>query len=171
MLDDELELEELFELEPCSVDKEDSGTDDCSICDEDEEGVSATCVLEDGCSVMTAGASLEIAGASSTNCSLELELLLWIELDFLELELAFFELLDDELWLEFVDIPNASYVIRGDVQEDLKQAIEDAYLSFDDSEYFETIYGDAETRFTTIDDEYYTPAIEAMAITGGESEE
>lgn len=72
---------------------------------------------------------------------------------------------------ESVDIPNASYVVRGDIPEDLKQAIADAFMSYDDAEYFETIYGKPEARFTDIDAEYYAPAVEAMRIAGGESEE
>lgn len=70
-----------------------------------------------------------------------------------------------------VDIPNASYVVRGDLPEDFKQAVQDAFLSFDDSEYFDTIYGNTEARFTEIDDSYYAPAVEAMEIVDGSGEE
>lgn len=67
-----------------------------------------------------------------------------------------------------VDIPNAAYAVRGNLPDDLKQAIQEAFLSFDDGKYFEALYGKPETRFTAIDDSYYDEAVEAMRIAGGE---
>ncbi|UUX32745.1 phosphate/phosphite/phosphonate ABC transporter substrate-binding protein [Fundicoccus culcitae] len=63
-----------------------------------------------------------------------------------------------------VDIPNPSFVIRGDLPEDFKQAVQDAFLSFDNGEYFEALYGDAETRFVAIDETYYAPTLEILDL-------
>lgn len=72
---------------------------------------------------------------------------------------------------ESVDIPNAAYVIRGDLPEDLKTALQDAFVSFDDDSYFETIYGNSSARFTEIDASYYEPAVEAMELVGATEDE
>lgn len=69
------------------------------------------------------------------------------------------------------DIPNPSYVIRGDLPEDFKDAVQDAFLTFDDAEYFEAIHGDAEARFMEVDDSYYTETLELLeSITETEGE-
>jgi phosphonate transport system substrate-binding protein len=35
------------------------------------------------------------------------------------------------------DIPDASYIVRGDLPEDFKNALKDAFVSFEDEKYFE----------------------------------
>jgi len=68
------------------------------------------------------------------------------------------------------DIPNASYVMRGDLPEDFKEELKEAYYNFDNSEYFETVHNDPEIRFVEIDESYYAEAVEALELigTGGE---
>lgn len=70
-----------------------------------------------------------------------------------------------------VDIPNSGYAIRGDLPEDFKKAVQDAFVSFNDSEYFDVIYGDPETKFTAVDESYYEDAIEAYELVGMEEGE
>lgn len=60
------------------------------------------------------------------------------------------------------DIPNPSYVVRGNLPEDFKTAIQDAFLSFEDPEYFEALHNDAESSFVEIDDSYYAETIEVL---------
>lgn len=60
------------------------------------------------------------------------------------------------------DIPNASYIVRGDLPEDFKQALQDAFVSFDDEAYFEALHGDAKARFEATEPDYYDPALEML---------
>jgi phosphonate transport system substrate-binding protein len=64
------------------------------------------------------------------------------------------------------DIPNPSYVMRGDLPEDFKEALKEAYYSFDDSEYFEAIHGNPDTRLVEIDESYYAEALETLELIG-----
>jgi len=68
------------------------------------------------------------------------------------------------------DIPNASYVMRGDMPEDFKEDLKSAYYNFNNSEYFETVHNDSDIRFVEIDESYYAEAVEALELigTGGE---
>lgn len=59
-------------------------------------------------------------------------------------------------------IPDASYIIRGDMPEDLKQAIEDAFVSFEDEEYFEALHQTPNARFYPTEDNYYEETIEML---------
>ena len=45
------------------------------------------------------------------------------------------------------EIPQPCFIIRADLPQDLKDAILEFYLQFDDSEYFEALYGNPEIRF------------------------
>lgn len=60
------------------------------------------------------------------------------------------------------DIPDPSYAIRGDLPEDFKAAVLEAFVSFDDAEYFEAIHRDAEVRFKAADQDYYAETIEML---------
>lgn len=61
------------------------------------------------------------------------------------------------------DIPDPSYIIRGNLPEDFKEAVRKAFLSFDNEAYFEAIHGDPNVRFIASDPNYYDPAIEMLA--------
>lgn len=52
-------------------------------------------------------------------------------------------------------IPNPAYVIRGDLPDDLKQAIKTFYLEYDDETYFEEIHLDSSIRFVDITEDDY----------------
>ncbi|WP_117168503.1 phosphate/phosphite/phosphonate ABC transporter substrate-binding protein [Paraliobacillus sediminis] len=60
------------------------------------------------------------------------------------------------------DIPEASYIVRGDLPEDFKQALQDAFVSFEDESYFEALHGDAQARFEATEDGYYDSALEIL---------
>ncbi|UOQ84747.1 phosphate/phosphite/phosphonate ABC transporter substrate-binding protein [Gracilibacillus salinarum] len=60
------------------------------------------------------------------------------------------------------NIPDASYIVRGDLPEDFKKALKDAFVSFENEEYFEALHGDAGTRFEATEADYYDPAIEML---------
>lgn len=59
-------------------------------------------------------------------------------------------------------IPDASYIIRGDLPEDLKEAIQEAFVSFEDEKYFEALHKDANARFIATEPDYYDPSIEIL---------
>lgn len=70
------------------------------------------------------------------------------------------------------DIPDPSYIIRGNLPEDLKEALRDAFVSFEDEEYFEAVHGSPDTRFIAAESDYYGPAMEMLeAINALEEEE
>lgn len=52
-------------------------------------------------------------------------------------------------------IPNACFVIRADLPQETKDKIKDFYLSYDNEEYFETMYGSKDVRFVEAKDEDY----------------
>lgn len=60
------------------------------------------------------------------------------------------------------DIPDASYIVRGDLPEDFKEALRDAFVSFENEEYFEAIHQDPKTRFVAVEQDYYDPSIEML---------
>lgn len=59
-------------------------------------------------------------------------------------------------------IPDPSYIIRGDLPEDLKKAIQDAFVSFDDEAYFEVIHQSPDVRFYATDADYYAETINML---------
>lgn len=61
-----------------------------------------------------------------------------------------------------MDIPDASYAIRGDLPEDFKKAVQDAFESFEDEAYFEALHSDPKARFLSIDNDYYNSTIEML---------
>ena len=70
------------------------------------------------------------------------------------------------------DIPDQSYVVRGDLPDEFKKELRDAYLSFENEEYFETIYQDPATRFVDVGQEFYDETIKMLdAINALEEEE
>lgn len=76
-----------------------------------------------------------------------------------------------KVFAQSVNIPNSSYIVGGHLPDDLVDAIQDAFLTFDDENYFDVIYGKPAARFTAIDDSYYEPAVEAMRLVGALEEE
>lgn len=59
-------------------------------------------------------------------------------------------------------IPDASYIVRGDLPEDFKEAVRDAFVSFDDESYFEALHEDAKARFVATEPDFYDSAIEML---------
>ena len=69
------------------------------------------------------------------------------------------------------NIPDASYIIRGDLPEDFKEAIREAFVSFEDEQYFEAVHNDPNARFVETEQTYYDPTIEMLdAINAFEDE-
>lgn len=60
------------------------------------------------------------------------------------------------------DIPDASYIVRGDLPEDFKNALKDAFVSFEDEKYFEAVHNDPKARFVATKQDYYDPTIEML---------
>lgn len=69
------------------------------------------------------------------------------------------------------DIPDASYIVRGDLPDDLKDALRDAFVSFEDEEYFEAVHNTPNTRFVATEPDYYDPAIEMLEAINALEEE
>jgi phosphonate transport system substrate-binding protein len=69
------------------------------------------------------------------------------------------------------DIPDASYIVRGDLPEDFKEALRDAFVSFENEEYFEAIHLDPKTRFVAVEQDYYNPSIEMLEAINALEEE
>lgn len=63
----------------------------------------------------------------------------------------------DELKIidETQDIPNAAYVIRKDLPEELKKKLKDFYINYDDKDYFKTFYKDETVKFVEAKDDDY----------------
>ncbi|RND00386.1 phosphate/phosphite/phosphonate ABC transporter substrate-binding protein [Lysinibacillus halotolerans] len=60
------------------------------------------------------------------------------------------------------NIPDASYIIREDLPEDFKEAIREAFVSFEDEQYFEAVHNDPNARFVETEQTYYDPTIEML---------
>lgn len=60
------------------------------------------------------------------------------------------------------DIPDASYIIRGDLPEDFKAAVKEAFVSFEDAAYFKALHSDPEARFVATAPDYYDSSIEML---------
>lgn len=60
------------------------------------------------------------------------------------------------------EIPDASYIVREDLPEDFKEALRDAFVSFDDEKYFEAVHNDPNARFIATEQDYYDPTIEML---------
>ncbi|MGG5315307.1 phosphate/phosphite/phosphonate ABC transporter substrate-binding protein [Enterococcus sp. AZ072] len=52
-------------------------------------------------------------------------------------------------------IPNACFVIRADLPQEMKDKIKDFYLNYENGDYFETLYGSKDVRFVEAKDEDY----------------
>lgn len=52
-------------------------------------------------------------------------------------------------------IPNACFVMRSDLPEDIKEKLRDFYMNYDNEDYFESFYGDPSVRFIEAKDEDY----------------
>lgn len=63
----------------------------------------------------------------------------------------------DELKIiaETQEIPNAAYVIRKELPENLKKKIKDFYLNYDNKEYFKAFYKDDTVKFVEAKDDDY----------------
>lgn len=60
------------------------------------------------------------------------------------------------------DIPEASYIVRKSLPEELKLAIREAFVSFDNEHYFSAIHNDPYARFVSPVENYYDPAIDML---------
>jgi phosphonate transport system substrate-binding protein len=61
-------------------------------------------------------------------------------------------------------IPTACYIIRSDLPQDLKDAILEYYLSYDDPEYFEILHQDPNIRYIRAYDSDYAVVDEMMRV-------
>ncbi len=70
---------------------------------------------------------------------------------------------------ETEQIPNPAYVVRGGLPEDLKAAIKEFFLGYDDASYFADIHGDESIRFVDITEQDYQmiyDTLQALNIEG-----
>lgn len=56
---------------------------------------------------------------------------------------------------ETPEIPNALYIMRNNLPDELKAQIKDFYLTYDDEDFFETLYDDPAMRFIEVDEANY----------------
>lgn len=61
-----------------------------------------------------------------------------------------------------IDIPDPSYIVRGGLPDDFVDELREAFLSFDNEEYFEAIHGDASVRFVGTPEGFYDDSIEML---------
>lgn len=61
-----------------------------------------------------------------------------------------------------IDIPDPSYMVRGDLPDDFIEELREAFLSFDNEEYFEAIHGDKAVRFVETPDDFYEESIDML---------
>lgn len=71
---------------------------------------------------------------------------------------------------ETQEIPNAAYVIRSELPEELKKKIKDFYLNYDDEEYFKAFYKDGSIRFVEAKDDDYEGVKDITKVLGIEGE-
>lgn len=71
---------------------------------------------------------------------------------------------------ETQEIPNAAYVIRSELPEELKKKIKDFYLNYDDEEYFKAFYKDGSIRFVEAKDDDYEGVKDIIKVLGIEGE-
>ncbi len=71
---------------------------------------------------------------------------------------------------ETQEIPNAAYVIRSELPEELKKKIKDFYLNYDDKEYFKAFYKDDTVRFVEAKDDDYEGVKDIIKVLGIEGE-
>ncbi|MGN7479397.1 phosphate/phosphite/phosphonate ABC transporter substrate-binding protein [Solibacillus silvestris] len=62
-----------------------------------------------------------------------------------------------------IDIPDPSYIVRGNLPDDFVDALREAFLSFDNEEYFEAIHGDKTVRFQATPENFYEDSIEMLS--------
>ncbi|MBO1300057.1 MULTISPECIES: phosphate/phosphite/phosphonate ABC transporter substrate-binding protein [unclassified Enterococcus] len=67
-------------------------------------------------------------------------------------------------------IPNALFVVRADLPDEVKEELKEFYLSYDNEDYFETFYGSADVRFVEAKDEDYEVVQEMLEILNIEEE-
>lgn len=63
-------------------------------------------------------------------------------------------------------IPNPVYVMRKDLPEDIKKKIKDFYVTYDNTDYFETFYKDPTVKFVEAHEEDYRVAEDMMNTLG-----
>lgn len=71
---------------------------------------------------------------------------------------------------ETSEIPNALYIMRKGLPDELKAKIKNFYLSYDDEEFFETLYDDPNMRFIEVDEANYDEVEEMITILNLEEE-
>lgn len=64
---------------------------------------------------------------------------------------------EDELKIidETQEIPNAAYIMRAELPDELKKKLKDFYINYDDKDYFKAFYKDDSVRFIEAKDEDY----------------
>ncbi|MEG0293785.1 phosphate/phosphite/phosphonate ABC transporter substrate-binding protein [Enterococcus sp.] len=67
------------------------------------------------------------------------------------------------------EIPNAAYIMRGNLPSDLKEKIKTFYLEYDEPSYFETNYQDPSIRFTESKDSDFEIVKEMITLLGLEA--
>lgn len=72
----------------------------------------------------------------------------------------------DELKIidETQEIPNAAYVIRKDLPEELKKKLKDFYVNYDDKDYFKTFYKDETVKFVEAKDDDYAAVKDIIKV-------
>lgn len=63
-------------------------------------------------------------------------------------------------------IPNACFVIRADLPQELKDQVKEFYLNYDNKEYFEKLYGDEAVTFIEAKDEDYQIIEDMITVLG-----
>lgn len=67
-------------------------------------------------------------------------------------------------------IPNPLYIIRADISTELKSLVKDFFLSYDNPEYFESLYQSPEARYIAVNEEDYKVIEDIVKILGIEEE-
>lgn len=62
------------------------------------------------------------------------------------------------------DIPKAAFIVRKDLPEDFKDALREAFISFENEHYFATVHQDPYARFDYTTPNYYDPAIDLLGV-------
>lgn len=67
-------------------------------------------------------------------------------------------------------IPNPFYIISSDIDPQLKETLLNFYLFWDDADYFEQVYGDADTRYTLVDIDEVNTVLDVVETLGIEAD-
>jgi len=65
---------------------------------------------------------------------------------------------------ETQEIPNAAYIVRKELPDELKKKLKDFYLNYDDKDYFKAFYKDDSVRFVEAKDEDYASVKDIIKV-------